>query len=294
MDWTLTGALGGVAILAVTAGYGVSAIVRSSPEPAKQVRATPALIPTPDRPVFTAKPSAANSSAPAAGYALQSNAPAAVDAPAPQASLPQVSDTDGSLSIPSRVDAPRPLALSVAPPPVPPSLGGRPKDHAPPPVGAIPPYKEARLPPTQPKPQIGSDVWEVRTTAKANYFNLGGHVDSNGVVDSLASGYLRDALMKHKNYPKLPAPIQAVITRPTINLAKIAGYRALLGINDKEMEEKQGVTFIRISGGRSIEIAGLDATDLDAADFDASPIDLGALERMDVDLRRRTTQGSVP
>jgi hypothetical protein len=268
MDWTLTGALGGVAIVAITAGYGLSAIVRSDPEPAKQVQARPALIPTPDRPVVNA-----NASAPAARYTLQSNTPAVVDAPAPQANPPQVSSTAESPPTPSRIETP-------------PRLAGRPKDHSPPPDNPISGYKEARLPPPQPKPQASPDVWEVRTTAKANYYNLGGHVDRNGVVDSLASGYLRDALMKHKNYPKLPAQIQAFITGPNVYLAKIAGYRALLGINDKEMEEKQAVIFIRINASRSIETAGPDADELDAP-----PIDPGPLERMDTDLRLRITQG---
>src|SRR4051812_25275736 len=120
MDWTLTGVLGGVAILAVTAGYGVSAIVRSSPEPAKQVRATPGLIPTPDRPVLKANPNAS-----AAGYPLQSNAPPVADAPAPQVGPPQVSSAAGSFPTASRVDTLPPLTPPVA---------GRPKDHAPPPV----------------------------------------------------------------------------------------------------------------------------------------------------------------
>jgi len=250
----------------------------------KQVGATAALIPTPPRPVVKADPGV-----PAAGYTLQSNAPAVVETPAPQADPPQVSSPAKSPQTPS-----------------PPRIAGRAKDHSPPADNPISSYKEARLPPDisvskearlpppQAKPQISSDVWEVRTTSKATYFNLGGHVDGNGVVDSLASGYLREALMKHKNYPKLPAQIQTFITRPTINLAKIAGYRALLGINDKEMEEKQGVTFVRISGSRSIDIAGSDAAEFDAADFDASPIDLGALEKMDLDLRRKMTQGSAP
>jgi hypothetical protein len=130
------------------------------------------------------------------------------------------------------------------------------------------------------KPQVRSDSWEVHTTAKASYFNLGGHVDKNGVVDSLASSYLRDALKKHQNYAKLPAHIQAYINEPNINLARIAGYRAVLGIDDKEMEEKQGVQFIRIAASRSIENTGPSTTD-----FDASPIDLSSLERMAFDLR---------
>jgi hypothetical protein len=136
------------------------------------------------------------------------------------------------------------------------------------------------------KPQASSDVWEVRTTAKASYFNLGGHVDKNGVVDSLASSYLRDTLKKHQNYPKLPPHIQAYINEPNINLAKIAPYRARLGIDDKEMEEKQGVQFIRIVASRGIE-----NTSPIADDFDASPIDLSPLERMAFDLRHG---GAVP
>jgi hypothetical protein len=262
--------LGGVAIVAITAGYELSVIARSNPEPAKEYRATPALIPTLERPAASA-----NASAPAAGYALQSNTPAVVYAPPPQANAPQVSDTAGSPQYPSAVK-------------IPPPIGSEPKDHSPPPVYPISGYKEAK-PPPQPKPQISSDLWEVRTTAKASYFNLGGHLDKNGVVDSLASSYLRDALMKHKNYAKLPPQIQTYIVGSNINLAKIAGYRALLGIDDKEMEEKQGVKFIKIAGSRSIAI-----TDPDAADFDAPPIDLSSLARMDFDLELRMTLGFSP
>ena len=54
-----------------------------------------------------------------------------------------------------------------------------------------------------------------------------------GVVDSTASSHLREALKEHKNYPKLPAQIQAYINAPIINLAKIAGYRALLGMDNE-------------------------------------------------------------
>jgi hypothetical protein len=47
--------------------------------------------------------------------------------------------------------------------------------------------------PLQPR----AEVWRVVPTANASYFNLGGHIDKNGIVDSLASGYLRDALKSH-------------------------------------------------------------------------------------------------
>jgi hypothetical protein len=135
-------------------------------------------------------------------------------------------------------------------------------------------------PPTAPlRPQGDSDVWEVHTTAKASYFNLGGHVDKNGVVDSLASSYLRDALKKHQNYAKLPPRIQGYVNEPNINLAKIAAYRALLGIDDREMEEKQGLQFVRIVASR-----GFENISPSTGDFDAPPIDLSPLERMAFDL----------
>jgi hypothetical protein len=62
-------------------------------------------------------------------------------------------------------------------------------------------------------------------------------------------------------------------------------------MDDKEMEEKQGVKFIRIAASRSRSI---EITSPGAADFDASPIDLSPLERMDFDLRLRMTLGFVP
>src|SRR5262249_23774500 len=81
--------------------------------------------------------------------------------------------------------------------------------------------------------QIGPPQWRAVPTAKASYFNLGGHLDRNGVVDSLASPHLRDAFKAHRNYPRLPAHAKALIEAQNINLSKLAPYRALLGINDK-------------------------------------------------------------
>jgi hypothetical protein len=254
VDWTLTGALGGVAIMAVAVGYEFSVIPRYSPEPAEKHQAGPILIPPPEH--ATVEPS---SNAPAVGYDPQSSSPAMRFGPAPQANAPRLSDTTESPQNSSRV-----------------GLSSRAKDHPLPPV-----YASEATPPPRSKPQTSSDLWEVHTTAKASYFNLGGHVNKNGVVDSLASSYLRDALKKHQNYVKLPSHIQAYINEPNINLAKIAGYRAVLGIDDKEMEEKQGVQFIRIVASRGIENTSSGITD-----FDASPIDLSSLERMAFDLGR--------
>jgi hypothetical protein len=257
MDWTLTGILGGVAVVAVAVGYEFSVISRYSPTPAKQHQAAPFLIPAPEGAAV-----GASSNAAAIGYALQSSPPAAGYAPAPQPNAPRLSNTTESRQNSSLAE-----------------VGSRAKSHPLPPVYASAAHNEVKPPQRQLKPQISSDLWEVRTTEKANYFNLGGHVDKSGLVDGLASSYLRDALKKHQNYPKLPSRIQAAINEPNINLAKVAGYRALLGIDDKEMEEKQGVQFIRIAAGRGIENTSPSTTD-----FDASPIDLSSLERMAFDL----------
>jgi len=256
MDWTLTGALGGVAILVAAVGYGFSMIPRYMPEPAKNHQAAPILIPAREREVVEA-----SSNAPAVGHAPQPSPEGVGYAPA-RANAPRLSNTTESPQNSPRVE-----------------VSSRAKDHSLPPVYSSSAHNEVK-PPPQLKPQISSDLWEVRTTAKASYFNLGGHVDKNGVVDSLASSYLRDALKKHQNYAKLPSHIQAYINEPNINLAKIAGYRARLGIDDKEMEEKQGVQFIRIAASRGIENTSPSTTD-----FDASPIDLSSLERMAFDLR---------
>jgi len=94
------------------------------------------------------------------------------------------------------------------------------------------------------------DQWRVVVTAKASYFNLGGHVDSSGIVDSLASSHLRDALKSHRNFAQLPPEIRTHILTQNINLTKVAPYRGLLGMNDKTLEEEQAVRFERIAGLR--------------------------------------------
>jgi hypothetical protein len=264
MDWTLTSALGGVAILVVAVGYELSVILRYDPEQVKRHQAAPTLI-------AAREPAAveASSNAPAVGYALQSRAPTVGYAPDPQANTPRLIDT----AQPPQNSSDSPQNLSRV------EVSTRAKDHSVPPVYSSSARYEVKPSLAQSKPKISSDLWEVHTTAKASYFNLGGHVDKNGVVDGLASNYLRDALKKHQNYAKLPVNIQAYINEPNINLAKIAGYRPLLGIDDKEMEEKQGVQFIRIAS------RGIEDPSPSTADLDAPPIDLSSLETMAFDLR---------
>jgi hypothetical protein len=134
---------------------------------------------------------------------------------------------------------------------------------APPPKKLAMAYAPAMGHPVTPKPQvhpqlqveppdlrIGAEQWKVTTTSNASYFNLGGHVDKAGVVDSMASSHLREAFRSHKNFEKLPNHIKVHINTQNIDLSKIAPYRTLLGIDDKKLEQEQGVKFERIARNR--------------------------------------------
>jgi len=102
--------------------------------------------------------------------------------------------------------------------------------------------------------QIRVQEWRAVATARANLFNLGGHLDQSGLVDSMASGPLRDAFKKVKNYDKLPPEAKALIEAPNINLSKLAPYRGLLGIDDSKIEQEQAVKFVRVASTRSIDV----------------------------------------
>jgi hypothetical protein len=108
------------------------------------------------------------------------------------------------------------------------------------------------------QPQMRVQEWKAVPTARANLFNLGGHLDQSGLVDNMASGPLRDAFKKVKNYDKLPPEAKALIDAPNINLSKLAPYRALLGIDDSKIEQEQAVKFVRVASTRSID----DASDM--------------------------------
>ena len=118
------------------------------------------------------------------------------------------------------------------------------------PLNAPPPaeIKTAKL--TTPEVQPRPEQWRVVVTDKASYFNLGGHVDRAGIVDSLASSHLRDALKSHRNFAQLPPDIRTHILTQNINLTKVAPYRGLLGMNDKALEEEQAVRFERVAVNR--------------------------------------------
>jgi hypothetical protein len=103
------------------------------------------------------------------------------------------------------------------------------------------------------QPQIRVQEWRAVPTTRANLFNLGGHLDQSGVVDNMASGPLREAFKKVKNYDKLPPEAKALIEAPNINLSKLAPYRALLGIDDGKIEQEQAVKFVRVATTRGID-----------------------------------------
>jgi hypothetical protein len=101
--------------------------------------------------------------------------------------------------------------------------------------------------------QIRVQEWRAVPTARANLFNLGGHLDQSGLVDTMASGPLRDAFKKVRNFDKLPPEAKALIEAPNINLSKLAPYRALLGIDDSKIEQEQAVKFVRVANTRGID-----------------------------------------
>jgi len=102
-----------------------------------------------------------------------------------------------------------------------------------------------------PASPVAQEKWRVVATENSSYFNLGGHINRSGVVDSLASSHLRDAFKAHRNFGRLPPDIRSHIANSeNIDLTRIAPYRVLLGINDKKIEEEQAVRFERVASNR--------------------------------------------
>lgn len=351
MDWTVTGALGGLAILAGVVGYGSFALIHSDAGPLERDSKPTALIPARDRPPSASATTAVNSqtllSSPASSMASphpfvitdESSYAARMPPPVPPQNLTvNPSESDGNIpvystasayaeqqpepvtgrrypagSLPIRPnpygsgsqvygsgpqlydDAPRinrppaNLAARYSPPPgygdtaLRPSANLAARYSPPPGYGETALPRPARMLPAS-LPLAEENVqWRVVTTAKASYFNLGGHVDKNGVVDSLASQYLRDALKKHQYYAKLPPGIRAYIDAPNIDLTKIAPYRTLLGVDDRKMELEQGVRFIKVASSRGIDLLGPDSAAAGAG-VKAAPLDMDSLQTMGFDI----------
>ena len=347
MDWSLTGALAGVAILAGVVGYGTLTMLGpgasqpNAPRPPVLLSERPAIanvspIPyTPHAPTHTAiwgdpAPGAASvagsgpttstlgeypapnqyGSAPATSTLGEYPAPNQSDprlAARRPAVEPPVSKAHGSHAPPGSSDsakrrpaAPQESVLAGTGPSTPRveysnRPGGRMSTDAKPTVEISgrrpPPEGQKRTAPTmtpQSKEALHPELeeWRVITTAKATPFNLGGHVDRNGIIDSLASSHFRDAIKKHPNYPKLPQRIQTAMEAPNISLVKLAPYRTYLGISDKKIEEEQGVKFVRVASIRGVDLGGLEASTrgVDLGELEASTrgVDLGELEMANV------------
>ena len=175
MDWPLTGAITGVVVLAggVIAGA-VALIGYSGPAPVKKNPTFVLILPLIDNPIYSPEslPVIPEMDQPAATAPPPPGRPA----PAPDRKKPggQRPATDQYASHPSGPDQKKATPA--------PSVPSAPKQA----------------------PQTAPDHWRVVTTSKAGYMNLGGHVDRAGVVDSLATGHLRDAFKKHRNFDKLP------------------------------------------------------------------------------------------
>jgi hypothetical protein len=222
MDWPVVGAVSGVGVLSVAViGIGAYALF-SGPSPARQQQIVAAI---------NFSRIVGPTTFPIEDGLLQPDLPEPtkpdVAAPAPQ--------RKGPATPPAQRPAASPPERKTAS--LPPNTGnsGRPPD----------PTQTLGTGASPQAPAAAQARWRVVKTAKAGMMNLGGHIDASGNVDGMANTHLRDALMAHANFSKLPPAMQAHIKNGTINLTVIAPYRGLLGIDDRKMEDEQGIKFVR-------------------------------------------------
>jgi len=235
MDWPLIGAVTGLTIVAGAVTFEVIVFVKADTEAVKTTQ------------LLTSYGSSVDRSA----YELPGFVNGKPGPPPPSFPLIRLIDPDRTFPIEGDDPAPQaPVSRPAFPSPKKapaPSVSATPDTPGDAKVAKLTtPELKAALPDIQPR----ADLWRVRVTSKASYFNLGGHVDSAGIVDSLASSHLRDALKEHRNFAHLPPDIRTHILTQNINLPKIAPYRGLLGIDDKTMEEEQAIRFERVVSTR--------------------------------------------
>jgi hypothetical protein len=227
IDWLLTAVLTAMAVLVCMAGVWAYTYVRSAPLPkakalAFSVQLSPGLEPAeahnepvsldilPEQPLFPPDVVVAEPPPP------EPATPKAKTAPAVQRPSPE----------------PRTPAGPVA--------------KAPPPAEQKKPATQVAKAPTA-APAPPPEAWRVVTTSKAGMMNLGGHIDRNGMVDGMANPHLKDALMKHRNFSRLPAAIRSYISAASsLDLNRLAPYRNYLGMDEGVMEE-QGIRFVRVA-----------------------------------------------
>ena len=247
MDWPLTGVLAGITILTAGASYGVVTLILSDVAVPKQAVKSAQLVPTTALPRYFAPSLPREELTPTAPPLLLNDpvgpfdirktnletdlAPAEI-APTAKARQPSVVKK----ASPVRLESLPPATGEGVAPVVTKSYASL---HTGPLLGA------------PASPVIAQEKWRVVATENASYFNLGGHINRGGVVDSLASSHLRDAFKAHRNFGKLPPDIRShIASSENIDLTRIAPYRVLLGINDKKIEEEQAVRFERVASNR--------------------------------------------
>lgn len=235
MDWPLIGAVTAVTIVAGAVTFEVIVLVEADPEPVKRTQLLASY----------------GSSVERSAYELPGFATDKPGVPSPSFPLIRLIDPDRTFPVDGQepaLQAPASAPVSAPPGKAPaPSISAKPDPPGDVKVAKLTtPELKLAAPDAQPR----GDQWRVKVTSKASYFNLGGHVDSAGIVDSLASSHLRDALKEHRNFARLPPDIRTHILTQNINLPKIAPYRGLLGIDDKTMEEEQAIRFERVASTR--------------------------------------------
>lgn len=141
MDWTLTGALSGVAVLASVVGYGSFVLIHSRPEPTGEYQASTVLIPAHERPV-------ANPTAPSVAYA-----------PDLQTDRTEISDTAEPAQHPSHIET----AVPVDP------VLSEPIESTSDPLPPTGDYGSSAHNGAKPPPRIGP---KAESAPKANYFNF--------------------------------------------------------------------------------------------------------------------------
>jgi hypothetical protein len=239
VDWLVVGAVSAVVVVTGVVAFEVVGLVRSDTK-------------TASRPPLLAS---YGSSVDRSAYEIPGFATARAGDP-PPLSFPLIRLIDPDRDSPPTTNAPpaTPPAATAGKAPAQPKPSSAPPPTMatqPPTAAPQPPPNEVKLaklttPETDTLPQPRLEVWRVVPTANASYFNLGGHIDKNGIVDNLATPHLRDALKQHSKFGQLPPDIKTHILTQNIDLPKIAPYRNLLGMDDRILEQEQAVKFIRV------------------------------------------------
>jgi hypothetical protein len=271
-EWTLPTALGGAMILAGTAVFTTVSLVRSTSQAANMLASaapvsTVARAPAPVV-VFTPVSVYEQPAVPAALHVAASPAPALhVAAKNPRFRVAAVEPAGKPSNPDAAVESPAKAHANLNPPvPIPeraittrqhatdtPAKSEKSPEHAVEEREKTSTKHEIKLAsrgpsgPAAREAQTGPEQWRAVKTSKANAFNLGGHIDQGGIVDTLASSHLRDAFKTLTTYQKLPQHVRNLIEAQNINLSKLAPYRLLLGIHDKKLEDEQAVRFEKVA-----------------------------------------------